>query len=59
MPTAAAALRKAPGVLAVKVDYESEQATVGTAAGQPIPKQAILEALESISYRGEFVEEIK
>ncbi len=59
MPTAAAALRKAPGVLAVKVDYESEQATVGTAAGQPIPKQAILDALESISYRGEFVEEIK
>ena len=59
MPTAAAALRKAPGVLAVKIDYESEQATVGTAAGQPIPKQAILDALESISYSGKFVEKIE
>ena len=56
MPTAAAALREAPGVLAVKVDYESKQATVGTAAGQPIPKQAILDALSSISYSGKFVE---
>jgi hypothetical protein len=45
-------------VLAVKVDYESKQATVGTAAGQPIPKQEILDALGSISYSGEFVEEI-
>ena len=57
MPTAAAALREAPGVLAVEVDYESKQAIIGTAAGQPIPKQAILDALGSISYRGEFAEE--
>jgi hypothetical protein len=56
VPTAEAALRKAPGVLAVKVEYESQQATIGTAAGQPVPKQAILEALESINYSGEFVE---
>lgn len=58
MPTATAALRSAPGVLAVKVDYESKQATIGTAAGQPIPQQAILDALESINYRGEFAAEV-
>ncbi len=54
MPTAEAALRKAPGVLAVKVDYELKQATIGTAAGQPVPRQAVLERLESINYSGEF-----
>ncbi len=57
MPTAEAALRQAPGVLAVKVDYESKRATIGTAAGEPVSKQAILAALESIRYSGEFVEE--
>ena len=46
MPAAEAALRKAPGVLAVKVDYEQKQATIGTAADQPVPKQAILAALK-------------
>jgi copper chaperone CopZ len=57
VPTAEAALRTAPGVLAVKVDYESKQATIGTAAGEPVPKREIVAALESISYKGEFVEE--
>ena len=57
MPTAEAALRKAPGVLAVSVEYEEQQATVGTATGQPVPKQAILAALESIKYRGRFIDE--
>jgi copper chaperone CopZ len=56
VPTAEAALRKAPGVLAVEVDYETKQATIGTAAGEPVPKQEILAALESIKYRGEFLE---
>ena len=52
---AEAALRKAPGVLAVNVEYETQQATVGSAAGQPVPKRAILAALESIKYRGQFI----
>lgn len=56
MPTAEEALRKAPGVLAVKVDYESKQATIGTAAGKPVPKKEILAALKSIRYRGEFLD---
>ena len=43
-------------MLAVNVEYEAKQATIGTAAGQRVPKQAILAALESINYRGEFVE---
>ena len=55
MPTAEAALREAPGVLAVNVEYQLKQATVGTAAGKPVPKQAILAALAAIKYRGEFV----
>ena len=59
MPTAEAALRKAPGVLAVKVNYESKQATVGTAVDQQVPRQAIVEALESIEYRGTFLNKNK
>jgi hypothetical protein len=55
VPTAEAALRKAPGVLAVEVDYESKQATIGTAAGEPVPKQQVLAALKSINYSGAFV----
>jgi hypothetical protein len=43
-------------VLAVKVDYEAGQATIGTAKGVPAQKQAILKALESIGYKGEFDE---
>lgn len=57
MPNAEAALRSAPGVLAVKVDYESKEATVGTVPGQPVPKQAIVDALASIRYRGEFADQ--
>ena len=56
MPTAEAALRKAPGVLAVEVDYESGQATIGTAAGETIPRQAVLKELAAIKYSGEFIE---
>ena len=56
MPTAEAALRKAPGVLAVEVDYDLQQATIGTAAGKEVPKKAILEQLDAIKYKGEFVE---
>ena len=56
MPTAEAALRKAPGVLAVEVDYDAHQATIGTAAGKEVPRDAVLEQLEAIKYKGEFVE---
>jgi copper chaperone CopZ len=55
VPTAEAALRSAPGVLAVTVDYEAKTATVGTAAGQPVPEQAILDALEAIKYSGKVI----
>ena len=50
------AIRTAPGVLAVKVDYRSQQAAIGTEAGSVVPKEQVLAALESIGYRGEFVE---
>ena len=42
------------GVLAVKVDYSTQSATVGTAADQSVPREAILAALKKISYSGEF-----
>ena len=51
------AIQTAPGVLAVKVDYTSGKATIGTKAGLPASKQEILAALESIGYRGRFRDE--
>jgi hypothetical protein len=43
-------------VLAVNVDYEKRLATVGTGRDQPVPREKILESLEAIGYRGEFLE---
>tara|TARA_B100000749_G_C18053156_1_gene312299 strand:- start:304 stop:477 length:174 start_codon:yes stop_codon:yes gene_type:complete len=54
VPTAEKALFKAPGVLAVKVDYELQQATIGTKKGEPVSTKEILAALKSINYRGRF-----
>lgn len=56
MPTAEKALRAAPGVLAVKVDYETKQATIGTTAGGDVPRDEILAALKSIGYHGQFAD---
>ena len=39
-------------MLAVKVDYESETATIGTAADKPVDHKGILAALEKIGYGG-------
>ena len=49
-------MKKAPGVRYVEVDYDTQQATIGTAADQPIPKKQILAALREIGYDGEFIE---
>jgi hypothetical protein len=49
------AIHQAPGVLAVKVDYQTGLATVGTDRGQDVPRSQILEALQGIGYRGEFL----
>ena len=51
------AIKSAPGVLAVKADSEAGQATIGTARGEKLSTQQILTALESIGYRGEFLNE--
>ena len=51
------AIAKAPGVLAVDADYKTNKAVVGTAKGQPIPREEILAALESIHYRGKFIDQ--
>ena len=50
------AIQTAPGVLAVKADYKSGQATIGTEPGQHVSIDEVLAALESIGYRGELVE---
>lgn len=50
------ALKSAPGVLAVKVDFATKQATIGTKAGSRVSTDEILAALKSIGYSGEFVE---
>ena len=49
------AIKTAPCVLAVKVDYPSGQATIGTKADTEVSKQEILAALEAIGYRGKFI----
>jgi hypothetical protein len=50
------ALRQAPGVLAVKVDYNTRTAVMGTRLGETVPREAILQALNSIGYSGQFRE---
>ena len=44
-------------MLAVKVDYQTKQATIGTRAGDAVPTGEILAALESIGYQGRLVED--
>ncbi|MCC7338404.1 MAG: copper ion binding protein [Pirellulaceae bacterium] len=50
------AIRTVPGVLAVEVSYEKRQAVVGVDRSRDIPRDAILAALEKVSYQGRFVE---
>lgn len=52
--TAEAAIKKAPGVLAVDVDYKSGQATIGIARGADLPRDEIRTALDKIGYEGRF-----
>ena len=52
MSKAEKAIRSAPGVLAVKVDYKQKQATIGTKVGSEVKIDAVFEALDHIGYRG-------
>ena len=51
------AIHQAPGVLAVKVEYPSGLATIGTERNRPVPLDEIVASLKSIGYRGKLVEE--
>lgn len=52
------AIKKAPGVLVVKVNYETRQATIYTKKGEPVPRKEILAAIASLDkYSGKFVDE--
>jgi len=55
VPKAEKALKSAPGVLAVQVDFDTRQATVGTKKGTDVPAREMVTALESIGYGGEVV----
>ena len=50
------AINQAPGVLAVKVEYPSGLATIGTKRDQPVPLKEIQASLKSIGYRGKLVD---
>lgn len=56
VPPAVKAIREAPGVLAVAIDYPAERATIGTAPDQPVPREEILSSLKAIGFSGEFTE---
>jgi hypothetical protein len=49
------AIQSAPGVLAVKVDYERARGTIGTKEGTEVSSTEILAQLEKIGYHGEFI----
>ena len=49
------AIRGVPGVLAVEVRYQKGEAVIGTESCCPMPRDAILKALQSAGYRGTFV----
>jgi hypothetical protein len=44
-------------VLAVKVDYPSKKATIGSKPGKPVSREEILKSLKKIGYSGTFTEE--
>ncbi len=57
MAKAEQAIKTAPGVLAVKVEYESRQATIGTEMGRDVPTDEILAALAGIGYEGKLIDQ--
>lgn len=56
MPKAEKAIGTAPGVLAVKVVYETSLATVGTEEGTTISTEEMMEALEPLGYKATLVD---
>jgi copper chaperone CopZ len=50
VPTAEEAIREVAGVLAVKIDYSTGLAKIGTAFDTPVPSQEISAKLESLKF---------
>ncbi len=53
----ASAIKNAPCVRAVTVDYEAGTATIGTYAATTTQQQEIIDALADTTYRVEFIEQ--
>jgi hypothetical protein len=49
------AIRSIPGMLAVEVSCEKGEAIIGTESCCPMPRDAILKALQAAGYKGTFV----
>ncbi len=50
------AIKRVPGVLSAKVDYQNKQAVVSTEACCPFPKDEILKAIEDAGFSGSVVD---
>lgn len=53
----ASTIKNAPCVRAVKVNYSTRTATIGTDAGKPVQRQEIIDALAATPYRVEFIKQ--
>lgn len=50
-------IKKVPGVLQVKVDYDSKEAVIATESCCDFPREAILKAIKDTGYTGHFRED--
>jgi copper chaperone CopZ/NADH:ubiquinone oxidoreductase subunit 3 (subunit A) len=49
-------IKDVPGVLSVKVDYDRKRAVITSEGCCPVPREAVLQALEKAGYHGEVIE---
>lgn len=57
MPKVEKTLKSVPGVLSVKVSWDTQKAKIGTEKGKPVPEAELLAALEKLKYTGTIMRE--